>query len=196
MAENFTPYAKKKWPNCCLKTQQELQKYMSTDGNCCLKDICKTKHPFISWICRETGKWRRELKIDWGKHVLASFKYNNVLEVAHPQSGSSSIRFVVELEFRNVPREKLLGAKERPNNKLNPLIWHWTRATLVGGERLCATLCNLNYFKRIIKQALDSAVVWPEELCRSRRVLSASADNSHRGLHNSSGHTKAEPSNC
>ena len=29
-------------------------------------------------------------------------KINNDLEVAHPQSGSSSTRFLVELEFRNV----------------------------------------------------------------------------------------------
>ena len=52
------------------------------------------------------------------------------LEVAHPQSGSSSTRFLIELEFGNVgfwgegktgvPGEKPLGAKERTNNKLNP----------------------------------------------------------------------------
>ena len=51
------------------------------------------------------------------------------LEVAHPQSGSLSTWFLVELEFGNdgfwgegktrVPREKPLGAKERTNNKLN-----------------------------------------------------------------------------
>ena len=29
-------------------------------------------------------------------------KINNDLEVAHPQSGSSSTRFLVELEFGNV----------------------------------------------------------------------------------------------
>ena len=55
---------------------------------------------------------------------------NNDLEVAHRQSGSSSTWFLFELEFGNVgfwgegktvvPREKLLGAKERTNNKLNP----------------------------------------------------------------------------
>ena len=52
------------------------------------------------------------------------------MEVAHPQSGSSSTLFLVELEFANVgfegegktgvPGEKPLGAKERTNNKLNP----------------------------------------------------------------------------
>ena len=51
-------------------------------------------------------------------------------EVAHPQSGSSSTWFLVELEFGNVdfwgdgktgvPGEKPLGEKERTNNKLNP----------------------------------------------------------------------------
>ena len=51
------------------------------------------------------------------------------MEVAHPQSGSSSTWFLVELEFGNVgfwgegktglPGEKPLGAKERTNNKLN-----------------------------------------------------------------------------
>ena len=52
------------------------------------------------------------------------------MEVAHPQSGSSSTWFLVELEFENVgfwgegkaevPGEKPLGARERTNNKLNP----------------------------------------------------------------------------
>ena len=57
---------------------------------------------------------------------------DNDLEVAHvhPQSGSLSTWFLMELEFGNVgfrgkgktgvPREKPLGAKERTNNKLNP----------------------------------------------------------------------------
>jgi len=56
---------------------------------------------------------------------------NNYLEVAHPPSGSSSIWFLVKLEFENVglgvrrgetgvPREKALRARERTNNKLNP----------------------------------------------------------------------------
>ena len=50
--------------------------------------------------------------------------------IAHPQSGSWSTWFLVELEFGNVgfweegrtgvPGEKPLGAKERTNNKLNP----------------------------------------------------------------------------
>ena len=54
------------------------------------------------------------------------------MEVAHPQSGSLSTWFLVELEFGNVgfwgegktgvPGEKPLGAKERTNNKLNPHI--------------------------------------------------------------------------
>ena len=35
-----------------------------------------------------------------------------------------------------------------------------------------------------------------KELCRSRRVLSAEADNTLRDLHNSSYHTKAEFNNC
>ena len=52
------------------------------------------------------------------------------MEVAHPQSGSLSTWFLVELEFGSVgfwgegktgvPGEKSLGAKERTNNKLNP----------------------------------------------------------------------------
>ena len=57
-------------------------------------------------------------------------RINNDLEVVHPNSGSSSIWFLVELEFGNVgfwgegktgiTREKPLGARERTNNKLNP----------------------------------------------------------------------------
>ena len=55
---------------------------------------------------------------------------NNDLEVAYPQSGSSSTWFLVELEFGNVgfwgegktgvPGEKPLGAKEGTNNKQTP----------------------------------------------------------------------------
>ena len=70
------------------------------------------------------------------------------MEVAHPQSGSLSTWFLVELEFGNVgfwgegktgvPGEKPLGAKERTNNKLNPHMAsmpgfepgpHWWEAT-------------------------------------------------------------------
>ena len=71
------------------------------------------------------------------------------MDVAHPQSGSSSTQFLIELEFGNVgfwgegktgvAGKKPLGAKERTNNKLNPHMAStpgiWTRATLVGGER-------------------------------------------------------------
>ena len=78
---------------------------------------------------------------------------NNDLDVAHPQSGSSSTLFLIEVEFGNVgfwgegktgvPGEKPLGTKERTNNKLNPHMAstpgfepgpHWW-LTLVGGER-------------------------------------------------------------
>ena len=76
--------------------------------------------------------------------------------VAHPQSGSSSTWFLVELEFGNVgfwgegktgvPGEKPLGARERTNNKLNPHMastpgfehgphW-WEVSTLLGCFRL------------------------------------------------------------
>ena len=54
---------------------------------------------------------------------------NNNLEVAHPQSGSSSTRFLIDLEFGNVgfwgegktgvPGQKPSGAKERTKNKLS-----------------------------------------------------------------------------
>ena len=66
----------------------------------------------------------------WLKNKLIDKLINNDLEVAHPQSGSSSTWFLVELEFGNVgfwgegktgvAGEKPLGAKERTNNKLNP----------------------------------------------------------------------------
>ena len=70
--------------------------------------------------------------------VVRFFRYNNNnnnnnnnnLEVPHPQSGSSSTWFLVELTFGHVgfwggrktgvPGEKPLRAKERTNNKLNP----------------------------------------------------------------------------
>ena len=72
----------------------------------------------------------KALKLMWLKNKLIDKLINNDLEVAHPQSGSSSTWFLVELEFGNVgfwgegktgvPGEKPLGAKERTNNKLNP----------------------------------------------------------------------------
>ena len=43
-----------------------------------------------------------------------------------------------------------------------------------------------NYFEWIIKQLMNSAFVRYKELCRSRRVLSTSADNALLDLHNSS----------
>ena len=78
------------------------------------------------------------------------------MEVAHPQSGSSSTWFLVKLEFGNVgfegegktgvPGGKPLGAKERTNIKLNPHMGAgiWTRATLVGGDRShhCTIPCS------------------------------------------------------
>ena len=62
-------------------------------------------------------------------------KWINDLDVAHPQSGSSSTWFVVMLVFwgvgkTGVPRVKSLQAKERTNIKLNPHMvsswfYHW-----------------------------------------------------------------------
>ena len=104
------------------------------------------RHSLTIFLCArvcEASKWY-SLK---GKNVLRG--NNNDLEVAHPQSGSSSTWFLIELEFGNVgfwgegktrvTSEKPLRAKERTNNKLNPHngidtgIWTW--ATLVGGKR-------------------------------------------------------------
>ena len=70
------------------------------------------------------------LLIMWTAFQSFILRDNNDLEVAHPQSGSSSTWFLIELEFGNVgfwgegktgvPGEKPLGARERTNNKLNP----------------------------------------------------------------------------
>ena len=87
---------------------------------------------------------------------------NKNLEVAHPQSGSSSTRFLIELEFGNVgfwgrgktgvPGEKPLGAKERTMPQQTQPMYGvdtgiWTQATLVGGERShhCAIPCSPLY---------------------------------------------------
>ena len=64
-------------------------------------------------------------------YLLEGLFYNNDdddLKVAHPQSGSSSTRFLIKLEFGNVsfsgegkagvPGEKPLGARVRTDNKL------------------------------------------------------------------------------
>ena len=81
------------------------------------------------------------------------------LEGGHPQSGSLSTWFLVELEFGNagfwkegktgLPGEKPLGAKERTNNKLYPHNYGinakiWTQAMLVVGEcsHHCAIPCS------------------------------------------------------
>ena len=100
-------------------------------------------------LCRRT-----ENKTNW--QPLKELGHDNDLEVAHPQSGSLSTWFLVELEFENVGfwgegksrvhGEKPLGAKERSNKNLNSHYGTdagiWTRATLVGGERShhCAIL--------------------------------------------------------
>ena len=66
------------------------------------------------------SKWESQFWYKINKQV------NNDLEVAHPQSGSSSTWFLGELEFGNVgfwgegKTGVPLGAKERTNNKLNP----------------------------------------------------------------------------
>ena len=55
--------------NDCLKHQLN-----GWSTNTILHNICLTKHSFISFICRRTGKWRfRKLFIDRGKHVLFRF---------------------------------------------------------------------------------------------------------------------------
>ena len=67
------------------------------------------------------------------------------LEAAHPQSGSSSSipgRIGIWKYWfwgdkkTGIPREKPLRARERTNNKLNPIITAgiWTQASLVGGK--------------------------------------------------------------
>ena len=105
------------------------------------------------------------------------------MKVAHPQSGSLSTRFVVELEFRNVPWGKPLGAKERPNNKLNPHMAsmrgtkpgpHWWETSAFTN----ALPLVIWFFKWIIKQVLDSAFVCyppqliiPTEICIILQVI-------------------------
>ena len=73
---------------------------------------------------------------------------NGDLEVAHPQSGSLSSSFLVELEFRNVgfwgeginqsTQRKISRSKGENQQQTQPTYSFdariWTRATLVGGE--------------------------------------------------------------
>ena len=55
--------------NDCLKHQLN-----GWSTNTILHNICLTRHSFISFICRRTGKWRfRKLFIDRGRHVLFRF---------------------------------------------------------------------------------------------------------------------------
>ena len=85
---------------------------------------------------------------------------NNDSEVAHPRSGSSFTRFLIELEsvwkcwfLRReetvVPREKPLRAKERTNSLLIPRMAQAPgfepRAALVGGEAR-RVISSLHYF--------------------------------------------------
>ena len=70
------------------------------------------------------------LLIMWTAFQSFILRDYNDLEVAHPQSDSSSTWFLMELEFgyigfwregkSGVPGEKPLGAKERSKNKLKP----------------------------------------------------------------------------
>ena len=86
-----------------------------------------------------------------------------------------------------VPGKKLLGAREKTNNQLNPLMAlmpgfepgpHWWEAPLF---TLCWSVSSginmqwchwllLSIQGEVIYLLLDLAFVWPEELCRSWRV--------------------------
>ena len=103
------------------------------------------------------------------KNISYHNNNNNNLEVAHPQSDSSSTRFLIELEFGNVgfwgerktgvAGEKHLGAKERTNNKLNPHMAstpgfepgpHWWEASAL----TTAPSCPFPYVKIMKQQGL------------------------------------------
>ena len=90
---------------------------------------------------------------------------SNNLEVAHPQSASSSTWFLVEFEFENVgfwregktgvPGEKPLGAKEKTNNKLNSrMAWtpgfepgpHWWEANALTTAPSLAPIRIANHY--------------------------------------------------
>ena len=114
------------------------------------------------------------------------------MQVAHPQSGSSSTWFLVELGIwkcwflrrgeTGVPREKTLSQSREPTTNLTHI---WRRHQdlnpgRIGGRRVLSPLrhpCS------------------PQEE-RSRRVLSAEADNTLRDLHNSSQVMKAKFNDC
>ena len=85
-------------------------------------------------------------------HKINFFKKND-LEVAHPQSGSSSTWFLVELEFENwflrrgVPAENLSEQRREPKQTQTTYrvdTGIWTQATLVGGKssHLCTIPCS------------------------------------------------------
>ena len=103
-------------------------------------------------------------------HAHIKNKINNDLQVAHPQSGSSSTWFLVELEFGNVgfwgegktgvPGEKALGAKERTNNKLNPHMAttpgfepgpHWWKASALTTALPLALIFSRTFHLRVIR---------------------------------------------
>ena len=92
------------------------------------------------------------LLIMWTAFQSFILRDNNDLEVAHPQSGSSSTWFLIELEFGNigfwsegktgVPGEKPLGAKEKTNNNFNPQMAStpWFEPGPHGGRRALSPL--------------------------------------------------------
>jgi len=94
----------------------------------------------------------------------------------------------LNVSVTGVPGKKPLGARERTNNKLNPLMaltpGFLTWATLVGGSLVYIMLIGkLRHQHAMVPLAaaintgggyllsLDLAFIWPEELCRSWRVL-------------------------
>ena len=97
--------------------------------------------------CWTACKWESVMTVSKYIHVIN--KINNDLEVAHPQSGSSSSWFLVELEFGNVGfwgdgktwvrKEKPLEARERINNKPAP---NKTRVFHLHAWNQCFHLCT------------------------------------------------------
>ena len=115
----------------------------------------------------------KALKLMWLKNKLIDKLINNDLEVAHPQSGSSSTWFLVELEFGNVgfwggenrsSRRKTSWSKGENQQQTQPTYGIdagiWTRATLVGGQHShhCAIPCPQTWALNWPKTAISS---WP-----------------------------------
>ena len=136
-------------------------------------------HSLVLWFTMFT-RWfsRRSILVFIRNYLLEGlFNHNNDddLKVAHPQSGSSSTRFLIKLEFGNVgfwgegksgvPGEKTSRSKGENQQQTQPTFGVdariWTQATLVGEASALTTVPSLAPHHHPVKSNIFIHQCWP-----------------------------------